>query len=742
MKTLLLFLAMMLSIVSLRAQEVAIYDAAQGFSGSWKAKVTDGVTLHEGEKGLELEFAAYHEGAYEWPRLLVTSEGEDLSDTSRLIVEVEVLGSEETTVLLSAKDSDLKRGSLAGISGPVAPGGVHQISVDIGDGAPLDASEVQEIAFGQYRPERVARLMIRSIRAIRNPDFIPTRIALGERLAETGRMLDQINDLAGAATLRERYTKAQEGFEKREPRYLSTTEEQLLEIGRDLSRLAMQTRKEKLVIWRSPLAMPIRQGTLPLPHDPALESVKERVARGQHRLVCLNFSSAAQERHLTVSLKLSPELQKHVSLRPTAWAKARDHSLTADAIGASAAQVNLKVAPQETEQVLLWLDAKTAPPAVGKGGGSVEVSEDGKLVASIPLEVEWLEIGLPEQLPIATSNWAYFYTSNVSQIAGMEVEARDNLRDYGMNTWVIHYTQMPLPQLDEKKRYSGMEPDALAEFEKVMELLKGKPHENFILWLGFQREDLVERLSEPGVLSAYLHELDERLDHYGVAKDRRYLKFWDEPKLDQIMETARWMGEVRKEGLSFQLFDNGSMVPSKEEDLRAYLQQTDLWLPNWEALFLNKPQDAQRARAALKHRIGYYRCLMTRNNRGVNLYEYYRLNGWRLLEGDFSGFLFWVYVFAIGEKDAWDGTLGSSSGGQMIYVRDGKIWNSRRWELVREALDDYRLALAASANPMSDPAIRELARQALAEPNRPALADELREKLIDLSLKRQAAASN
>lgn len=739
MKTFLITLAMALCPFLLRAEETVIYDPARGFAEGWSATATAGITLHETPEGLELHFDAFAEGGYEWPRLLITSGGKDLSDASRLIVEVEPLSDRDVTVLLSAHDSNRKRGSLAGISGPIATGGTRQIALDIADGAPLEQSEVREIAFGQHKPSAASRLRLRSIRAIAHPDFIPSRVALAGRLAEAGRLLAQteeaVKDPAALEALKKRYRALTQAQEKRGLRYLSAIEERLLEMERDLSRLAIQERGESLVVWRSPLSQAIRRGTLPLPGDAALKQIRERVAVGQYRAVGLNFSSAESARRLSVKLKLSPELSGRVWLRPTEWAKARDGSWTADAIGATVGQVDLEVAPYETEQVLLWLDAKSTLPPAGSGHGEIELFEEGKPIATFPLEVEWVDAGLPAHLPLMTGNWAYFYTANVRQIHGLEKEARDNLRDYGMNTWVIHYTQIPQPQLDAEGRYAGLEPASLAAFEKVMELLKGEVEENYVFWLGFQQASLVERLSSPGVLPAYLREFNALIDRYGVAKERRYLKFWDEPKKDQILETIRWMEAVRKEDLGFKLFDNGSMVPAQEDQLQAYLEQTDVWVPNWEALFINKPDDAKRARAALKHRIGFYRCLMTRNNRGVNLYEYYRLNGWRLLEGDFSAYLNWVYVFAIGEKNAWDGTTGHSSGGQMIYVRDGQIWTSRRWEMVREALDDCRLAFTISDTPSRHPAIRELAQQALAAPTRPALADELREQLLDLALK-------
>ncbi len=76
----------------------------------------------------------------------------------------------------------------------------------------------------------------------------------------------------------------------------------------------------------------------------------------------------------------------------------------------------------------------------------------------------------------------------------------------------------------------------------------------------------------------------------------------------------------------------------------------------------------------------------------------------------------------------------------MIYTRDGQLLSSRRWELIREALDDYRLAMLAFGSEglldaRRSPELGELAKEAISQPGQPVVAERLRERLLDRALK-------
>jgi len=719
-----------------------------GVIAPWKITPTDGMNIRETPEGIELQFNPFKAGGNEWPRLILSGEGIDLSGYSQLVFELDNLDGNEQSLLIAARSDKENIAGLAGVAGTVGRDGTHRIVLDISDGAPLEQSKVQEIYICLYQPSQPARYRLRKVTAVRNPDFLPRREALGGFLTETQSLLqeyiksepakeERAGDLQQAEST---LASATSDFEKRRSGYVTLVVAKLDRAQKLLGKYGMRTRNEALISWHSPLGLAIREGTLPKTSDATLREIQQRVIPGQYLVYAINLSANQEQQSVQVSLNVPEALKSSIYLRPTLWVKARDGSLTADAIGESTHQVDLNIKPFSTEQVFLWVDAKKGTLRPGQVEASVTISKDGASMQEIPVSINVVDLKIPADVPLLLTNWAYFYTDNVKHTNGLEVEARDNLRDYGMNTWVLNYRQVPLPSIGSDGKYQGLEKDSLASFHQVMKLLQGKPQENFIIWLGFHRPEFPLMLEKPEVLEKYLHDLHALLDQYGVQKDRRYIKLWDEPNSVQVRETARWMSRIREYDSSFLFFDNSSHLPEGRDELDAYLGAVDVWLPNWEALFKTRPDEVKRAYDHGVKRVGFYRCLMSRNNRGVNIYEYYRMLGWHLMQGGFDSLAFWVYN--VGVEDLWDGTLGSASGGQVAYAKDGKLLSSRRWEMVREAIDDYRLAMVAIGeegrlDPKSHPELKKWSQEVISKADKPGFADQMRERLIDSALQKK-----
>jgi hypothetical protein len=273
-----------------------------------------------------------------------------------------------------------------------------------------------------------------------------------------------------------------------------------------------------------------------------------------------------------------------------------------------------------------------------------------------------------------------------------------------------------------------------------MNLLSGNPQETFILWLGFQRPEIRELLSRPRVLSGYIKDLHALMDEYHVPLDKRYIQFWDETQADQLQESIEWMKKIRALDPTFQFFDNTSSIPTAPQSIKDFSHLLGVLMPNWEQLFVAQPEEAKRAAALDIPHFGFYRCLMSRNNSGVNIYEYYRLMGWYLMQNGFDTLGFWTYNAGAG-GDEWDGTTGSASGGTVVYQKDGQLFSSRRWELFREGLDDYKLMQAAfnddgilDANKNSK--LKYFCHQIINAPENLQEADTIRIELIQLAEKK------
>src|SRR5690606_3789703 len=180
-------------------------------------------------------------------------------------------------------------------------------------------------------------------------------------------------------------------------------------------------------------------------------------------------------------------------------------------------------------------------------------------------------------------------------------------------------------------------------------------------------------------------------DQYHIARDKRYIQFWDEPQIDQVQESLEWMKKVRAVDDTFKFFSNTSYTPTDPALMRQFSQYVDRWIPNWDATS-KKADGWDRAEALRIPHFGFYRCLTSRNMPGVNIYEYYRLMSWKLMQNGYDSMGFWTYNSGLKvDADEWDGTTGSSSAGLVVYRKNDKLLTSRRWELFREGLEDYKL---------------------------------------------------
>ncbi len=737
--TLLLFLIGLLASRGRASDELVIYEPGRLLEG-WSISPVGTVTYEESSRGLSITINPVPEGGDLWPRLLLQGEPKDLSQYTHVIFEVvNETGRDQSITVGVSTDPDRSQGQAS----QVPPGAEVKVRLNIADGSRLEQSSVIYCTVYQHRPMVTQTYLLKRVVAISNPDHVSKRASMQGLMAETERMYELLEAAEGQAKgpmveAKRLIVAAKKLYEGRRPGYASEMEGHLLMAQQKIMGSAMRSRKERVTLWSSPLGMAIREETLPLPDVEVLTTINERVCLGQYRAIPMNFSTGAQGAKVKVWLETAAEAP--VSLKPMLWVKARDRSMTADAVGQPDKEVSWDLPAYRTEQLLIWVDARQGSPQAGRVEGKLMVEVEGEAARQIPLSIDLVDVGLAKNVVgLESSNWAYFFVGGASASRGLEREIRDNLRDYGMDTWNLDYTQVPYPKVDAEGRYAGFEKESEEKFRQVLELLKGNTEEYFVIWLGFQRQDFKALFEKPGVLEGYFEDLTAVLDEYQVGADRRYLMFWDEPKIPEVRETIAWMKRVNALGYRYQLYEDSTVVFDNDEEMKAYTELCGLWFPNWDQLFLGRPDAVPRALKFRSEKMGFYRCLMSRSNRGVNIYEYYRLMAWHAMTHGFNKIAFWVHN--VGPEDPWDGTTGSSSGGMVIYPRDGKLYLSRRWELFRETLDDYRLAQAVFGqnilNAAFNPDLKRFVDQVTGNPDNARVADQVREELINLALSRR-----
>ncbi len=730
-------LLLLLMMITSQAENLVIFDGKSCFADWTTQTPVAGVIEHPGADALHFTIQQWKEGMDGWPRMNFEGKAADLSDYSQIHFEIENPTDQWQDVCLGAHSSREHRSAA---TGTLAPRSRQKFIVDISDGVGLDPSAINQISFFLIFPKKEQTFIMRRIEAVINPNYVATREALQQRLQLVTRQVNeaaqQAKDAKAIAPAQQELAKVTQAVEARLPGYVAESRAALEKIEETISRTALVERGEPYLIWQSPLGMAMRDVTLPPFGTPKLEAVRHLVAGNEYKALCINLSAAAQPQSVTV--ELNDDAGGLFGLKPTYLAIARDGTQTADAIGERTRTVTFEVPAFETRQVILWIDTRSRETKPGRYQTRLTMTT-GEEKRQLPVEVDVANLRLPDQVPLLVYNWAYFFISMTKVTEGLEKEALANLRDYGVNTWILRYEQSPLPQLDTNGRYTGL--TNLEPFRKVMDFLQIRPHEKLMVWLGFQRPEVVALFEDQAVVDAYYRDLRVLLDEYRVPQDGRYIKFIDEPKLDVALQSLDWMEKARKADPALRFFDNGSSPLEEAGPRQRFFSLIDAYSPDWDYGMIARHQEGLNRYIETLHEhdkvknLGFYRCRMSRKNHGINIEEYYRLGFWRMARYGMGNVGFWVYNAGMGE-DEWDGRKGSASGGTVIYRRDDRLLSSRRWELFREGLDDYRLLLALTGSKerldlKTDPDLLNRVKALLEKADQPAAAETLRVELLE-----------
>lgn len=732
--TLCIALSVILNPPARGAEEMILFEKGRSVS-DWTFTTPVEGAVHSIRNGMvEFTLEKWFEGRDGWPRLRFSGDALDLSDFTELVVEIENTGRESQTLVFTAGISNEE---LSAMVAQFEPRQKLEIHLNIAEGCGFDPSRTLNLQFYRQSPPVSNSYRLSRIRAVKNPDFVSLRAAMAQRLEVAATALQDLVE-GGGDDLEELHGMLENAgaqWETRTPGYGAAMAGLLDRLEGLIARTHMDRLGVESLVWTSPLSQAIRPDMLPEGRTRPLESISETLLRNQYAVFCINISAARELRGIRMRIAgndgVPPGL---LALRDTEFVKARDGGLTADAVHAPAAEVVVGDLPaHETRQVLLWVDTRSKEIAPGDYAGEVELAWEGAK-QTIPVRIEILEAMLPERLNLLTFTWAvFFHTRSVTP--GLQKEALADLRDYGINSWNIEDQNVALPELDAQGNYAGLQRED--RFRQVLELLQGHPHENFILWLGLERGEEVQKLfRDPQVIESYLAEIGAIMDEYGVPKERRYFTLMDEPKIEETLENIKVMARFKTVDPEVRFFDNGSDWLHDEKARAEFFRLVDVWCPNWDHFLSEHLDQVADWQERYSTDIGFYRCLMGRNNRSVNIYEYYRLAAWRCMRYGFGNLGFWSYNAGHGE-DTWDGTTGSASGGVVVYVREGKLYSSRRWEVFREGLTDYAIVqlLASSDGPVDvrqDESLLTLTNQILAAKDSPAAAESARRDLVEM----------
>jgi hypothetical protein len=272
--------------------------------------------------------------------------------------------------------------------------------------------------------------------------------------------------------------------------------------------------------------------------------------------------------------------------------------------------------------------------------------------------------------------------------ASLNAPAIRDLLDHDNTVFVVPHGS---PRYDGSGKLTGVD---YAKLDALLELLRG--HDVVLLPNGIPAIS-----GEPGsptyedALKEYLDDLERRLAACGVDKEHFALYPVDEPggngqhAVDQVVAFGKAVKAVRPEIMLY--VDGGGEVPQFE----AMAPVVDVWCPALGMLAENSPV-MRLLRADAKHLWSYdcgygYTRPAGPNIKNVNLVGQFRTAALFALRNGGTGIGYWSYN--IGD-DPWG---RSQFEYPLVYPGANGPVPSRRWEAVREGVEDARILAALRA---------------------------------------------
>ncbi|MEI7828341.1 MAG: PQQ-binding-like beta-propeller repeat protein [Prolixibacteraceae bacterium] len=305
---------------------------------------------------------------------------------------------------------------------------------------------------------------------------------------------------------------------------------------------------------------------------------------------------------------------------------------------------------------------------VQNGSGSPQNMPLPTIRAEIELEV--LNFKMAPQGMIRLCAWGSYDKASIQ-----------NLLDHGNTVFVV-------PQGKSAGTQIGFD---FSEQDKIVSELKG--HDVFLLISGLP--DMVKE-NELGTsnerLNNYLTKLTDHLASSGIDKKHFAFYPYDEPggvgwsMIDKLVLFAKM---VKSKDPELQMYMDGGGEAPMFKAMQPYL---DVWCVGYNALPEKGPvMDIVRndpASLLWSYDCSYsYARPMGPNIKNINIVAQFRISALAALRWNATGIGYWS--FNLGD-DMWGRTMLEYP---LVYKGREKPINSRRWEAVREGVEDYRILL-------------------------------------------------
>lgn len=461
-----------------------------------------------------------------------------------------------------------------------------------------------------------------------------------------------------------------------------------------------------LWVWRPDRYPNIVRQTGPGLDSEPLTRLDVSMAGNEFRDCVVTVSAADRDRSLAIAVHSADETRlpaAAVAIRHTTYIKGTRPESTGDALLRVEGPVSLPVG--ESRQLWIRFDTRTMDVPPGRHAFEITLKDEANgIERALPGELTVWDFALPSYDVLPNNSYAILG----GRLGSDETyrQAVEHMKLYGLNHIYVEPPVRSCPTgLDDEWRITGYDDDLLmTRVSNAMEAWDEAPGDGVLHFifaitgfheLGLQREGYAFPNDRwRNVFAQWLGHFTSLMEQAGLDRGRWLFVLADESGEPALKDLEVPLAEAIKSiDPSVRITCNTSTILSDADWSRRLFQAFDVFQPH-----LGYEPVLEWLRQSGKP-LWVYQCESGLPARGRDLYSYYRLYTWDMLQRGFVGTGLWTYYSAPHDRP-WDEDF---QGCQLVYLHPEQgLVHSRRYEIVREGLDDYRyvvaLRLAAAAS--------------------------------------------
>jgi len=595
-----------------------------------------------------------------------------------------------------------------------------------------DPSEVSVLQFiFRPRPTETA-YRIESVRAIYDPAIGSPAEKLESKVTAARQQFAKVKDLPSKlpaeqqdkartqiAALAEQFDKLSAQLVKAKAQNYAGTLRALMtqadEVVNELGRMRFLA-DGPLLVWTPDPYRNILRATGPDPKTELLKNVSLAMAGNEFRDIVFSTTASGRDLSLNIAVESTGSTKipaKAVEVRVTEYPKNLRGEYTGDALINVDGPVQIPAG--ETRQFWVRFNSRTVDLPAGDYAFNIAVNDDAAGARQvIPGKLTVWNFRLPNYDILPNNSYAIFSQGMRGDTSG-EVfhQAVADMKAYGLNYIFVEPPEIPVPTgLDDNWQITGYSDEAfssrLKSSVKAWQQAPGDDQLCFIIALS-NFEDLglkKDGYAFPndkwkGVLRQYINHLKSLIADAGVKQNQWMLVLRDESMEPVLTKYDIPMAEAIKEiDPSIRIKCNSSAVISDPKWVERYFKAFDVFQPHRGRI------DVLKFLRKSGRPIWFYECDTALTTLGRDLYDYYRVYTWDMLEQGIVGTGVWTYYSSPHDRP-WNEDF---QGCQLIYLHPQHgLVHSRRYEMFRETADDFRYvsALRSAAKAKGGQAIQD-----------------------------------